>query len=66
MRVAIDPERCVGHGRCFSLAPELFASDELGQGVVLGDGHVPSSALESARLAEANCPEYAVALLEEA
>ena len=65
MRVTIDHDRCQGHGRCFSIAPALFDSDELGNGVVVGDGTVPVGDEPLARLAVANCPEGAV-LSEEA
>ena len=65
MRVLIDPERCQGHGRCYDLAPDLFGEDEVGNGVVLGDGRVPPGREDDARLAEANCPEAAVGLVED-
>jgi ferredoxin len=65
MRVLIDHDRCQGHGRCYDLAPDLFGEDEDGYGVVLGDGRVPPGREEDARLAEANCPEAAVELVEE-
>ena len=42
MRVTIDHDVCQGHGRCFTIAPHLFESDELGNGVVVGDGVVPA------------------------
>lgn len=64
MKVSIDPDKCQGHGRCFSLAPQLFDSDELGQGVVIGDGSVSAELAEAARLAQANCPEYAIEISE--
>jgi ferredoxin len=64
VKVSIDAERCVGHGRCFSLAPKLFDSDELGNGVVIGDGVVAPQDEELARLAAANCPEQAVTIEE--
>jgi ferredoxin len=64
MRVSIDATRCQGHGRCFSIAPQLFDSDELGDGVVLGDGTVGPSDEHAARLAVANCPEGAVRIEE--
>ncbi|HEY1826110.1 MAG TPA: ferredoxin [Acidimicrobiales bacterium] len=60
MRVVIDGELCQGQGRCFSMAPSLFGFDELGNGVVLGDGELDHSTLELARLAQANCPEHAI------
>lgn len=64
MRVLIDTERCQGHGRCFSLAPSLFDFDELGNGVVIGDGTLNTATIDLARLAQANCPEHAI-LVEE-
>ena len=64
MKVTIDSEKCQGHGRCFSLAPTLFDSDDLGQGVVTGDGTVPPDLEDAARLAEQNCPEYAITITE--
>ena len=65
MKVQIDPGRCQGHGRCYDLAPELFGADDEGYGVVLGDGLIPSSQEQAARLAAANCPESAVIVVEE-
>jgi ferredoxin len=65
VRVAIDKDRCQGHGRCYDLAPGLFGEDEEGYGVVLGDGTVPSGQHPAARLAAWNCPESAVSMLEE-
>lgn len=64
MRLSIDTDRCVGHGRCFSLAPQLFDSDELGNGFVTIEGDVPADLVDAARLAEANCPEHAVQITE--
>ena len=64
MRVQVDNERCEGHGRCYALAPELFEPDEIGNGVVIGDGTVPTDLEERARLAAANCPEHAITIDE--
>jgi ferredoxin len=64
-KVHIDADKCQGHGRCYSLAPELFDADDLGAGFVLGDGGVPDELLETARRAVANCPEYAITLIDE-
>ena len=64
MKVVIDAERCQGHGRCFSLAPSLFGFDDLGNGVVLGDGTLDDDSLELARLAQVNCPEHAIFIEE--
>jgi ferredoxin len=65
MKLQINPELCQGHGRCYDLAPGLFGADEEGYGQVLGDGIVPQDAEHDASLAELNCPEQAIELLEE-
>ena len=65
MKVQIDAGRCQGHGRCYDLAPDLFGADDEGNGEVLGDGLVLPDQEHGARLAAANCPESAVAVLEE-
>ena len=66
MRVRVDRDRCQGHGRCYSLAPELFEPDEVGDGVVVGVGVVAPGQEEAARRAALNCPEQAVVIEEEA
>jgi len=65
VRVQIDTGRCMGHGRCYDLAPDLFGEDDEGYGKVLGDGTVPPEQQDQARLAAANCPERAIELTEE-
>jgi ferredoxin len=65
VKLAIDSERCQGHGRCYDLAPELFGEDDEGYGQVLGDGTVPPGKEQDARRAVANCPERAIVLVEE-
>ncbi len=65
MKLQIDPERCQGHGRCYDLAPGLFGDDDEGYGQVLGSGVVPPDLADQARRAVANCPERAIALVEE-
>lgn len=61
-KVWVDPDKCQGHNRCYSLAPELFDVDELGMASAKGDGIVPADLLDKAQKAVANCPEYAVTL----
>ncbi len=63
-RVHVDPDKCQGHNRCYSLAPELFDTDDLGMASELGDGTVAPDLLDKARRAVANCPEYAISLTE--
>ena len=65
MKVQINSGLCQGHGRCYDLAPGLFGADDEGYGQVLGDGAVPREAEHDAHLAELNCPEQAIEVLEE-
>ncbi len=60
MKVTIDADRCQGQGRCFGIAPEIFDFDELGNGVVQGDGNFPDELRSQAELARDNCPEHAI------
>lgn len=62
MKVMIDSERCTGHGRCYSLSPDVFGPDENGYGEVLIDGEVPAGLEAQARAGVANCPERAIEL----
>lgn len=66
MKIRVVPDRCEGHSRCHSLAPELFELDGFGYSTARGDGAVPPGMEDKARLAAANCPEYAVRIEEEA
>ncbi len=46
--------------RCYGLAPQLFEVDDYGLSTVVGDGTVPEDLEDKARLAVANCPEFAI------
>ena len=61
MRVRVDPAKCVGHGRCYVLAPEVFTDDERGHCIVRV-GSVPREHEALARLGEQNCPEGAITI----
>ena len=63
MKVRLDLEKCVGHGRCYVLAPEVFGEDEHGH-CVLRIETVPPDLGHQARLGEENCPEQAISLEE--
>jgi ferredoxin len=64
MRIRLDQDKCQGHSRCYSLAPELFDVDDDGYATVLVDGDVPAALQEKAVLAAANCPERAITVEE--
>ncbi len=63
MKIVLDAQRCTGHGRCYSLAPELFDSDDEGHSVVLTPD-VPEGSRARRRLAAENCPENCISLVE--
>jgi ferredoxin len=63
LRIVLDTERCQGHGRCYSLAPDLFDSDDLGHCVLLVD-EVPEGAEMDARSGVDNCPEQALSIVD--
>ncbi len=64
MKIHVDPERCQGHNRCYAIAPALFDVDDFGNASEQGDGTVPPELAEQARLAVANCPEFAITIDE--
>jgi ferredoxin len=60
-RVRVDADRCVGHGRCYTLASNVFDADEVGHAVVLLE-NVSGDLEAQAADAENNCPEGAITL----
>jgi ferredoxin len=61
MRVRIDTELCTGHGRCYSLAPEVFEPDDAGHGMVITD-ELPEDLRLQALIGVQNCPERAISI----
>lgn len=59
MKLCLESGLCVGHGRCYELAPELFAADESGH-ALLRVAVVPPELESKARRAADNCPESAI------
>ena len=62
MRITFDREKCQGHGRCYSLAADLFDADDEGYAVVLVHGDLTEEQVAAAQLAADNCPEYAISV----
>ena len=60
-KVRVDEELCTGHGRCYSLGPEVFEADEMGHCVVVRPD-VSGDLIEKAKLGESSCPESAIAV----
>ena len=63
MRIEVDHEACTGHGRCYTLAPEVYECDD--DGYCAGDDREVPVALEAAaRRGAAGCPERAITVTE--
>lgn len=65
LKIHVDQDKCQGHARCKSLAPELFELDQYGNAHEIGDGTVPAGLEDKAWLARTNCPEIAIEVTEE-
>jgi ferredoxin len=64
LRIRLNRAACVGHGRCYELAPDLFTDDERGHCVII-EAAVPEPLEKQARRGEANCPEGAIEIDED-
>ena len=61
VKVRVDADLCVGHGRCYVLGPDVFGADDFGHCVILVAE--ASGELEAqARLGADNCPEQAITI----
>jgi ferredoxin len=63
MRIEVDLEACTGHGRCYTLAPEVFDADDDGY-CATPSVEVPAGLEDTARRAAASCPERAISVTE--
>jgi ferredoxin len=64
MKLTVDASGCMGHGRCYQMAPDLLTYDEEGYVTIRGETiDVPAHQAEAAEDAEATCPEQAITLL---
>jgi ferredoxin len=64
VRLAVDAERCTGHGRCYTVAPDLLTYDDEGYVSIRGSAvEVPDDQVAAARDAASSCPEQAIQLL---
>ena len=59
MTVRVDADLCVGHGRCYVLAPDVFTTDDFGHCVLL-EAQPADALADQARVGADNCPEQAI------
>lgn len=70
VKVVVDESTCTGHGRCYALAPDVFAPDDYGHCALVhadagvAEAEVPAALADAARLGRDNCPEQAITLVE--
>lgn len=64
MKLIVHSSKCVGHGRCYSVAPELISYDD--DGYAVRDQAVPleGDQIAAAREAVVACPQQAVELID--
>jgi ferredoxin len=61
--LSVDDTKCTGHGRCYTVAPNLLSDDEEGFVTLRGKSMPISDAqLADAEEAAAACPERAITL----
>jgi ferredoxin len=65
MKVVVDGALCTGHGRCYSLAPDVFEPDDEGYNAQRDTRiDVPAGEEEPARHGAHSCPEGAITVIE--
>lgn len=61
MRIKVNRQKCSGHARCWSQAPELFVLDDEGY-ILPHDIDVPEGQERMAWLGAKSCPERALTI----
>ena len=58
-------DKCSGHGRCYTLAKDVYEDDDAGYNAAIGlTFPVRDDLAEQARLGAVNCPEGAITISE--
>ena len=66
MNLRIDSRSCMGHGRCYTVAPDLLDYDDEGYPSIRDELiAVPQDLIEAAEDAAGTCPEEAISLIPE-
>ena len=67
MKLSVGQDLCRGHGRCYTVAPDLLEDDD-DEGYVTARGQVvevPADQADAARNAVGSCPERAIQLIDD-
>jgi ferredoxin len=66
VKIHVDGSACMGHGRCYTVAPDLLTYDEEGFVSIRDETiEVPEDQRQAAEDAAATCPEEAISLLDD-
>lgn len=66
MKLTVDADGCTGHGRCYTVAPDLLTYDAEGYVSIRGELiSIPEQMVAVAEEAAATCPEEAISLIPE-
>jgi ferredoxin len=64
VKITVDGNACMGHGRCMAMAPEVYVLDDLGYNR-MDTFEVARGLEEQARRGAMSCPESAIAVTED-
>jgi ferredoxin len=64
MKVAVEPDTCVGAGQCVLLAPDVFDQRDEDGSVLLLQENPPAELYDDVRQAAQVCPALAIQLAE--
>jgi ferredoxin len=66
MKLIVDGASCMGHGRCYRIAPDLLTYDDEGYPTIRDELiDVPDDQVAAAEEAAGTCPEEAISLIFE-
>jgi ferredoxin len=64
VKLTVDGESCMGHGRCYQVAPDLLTFDDEGYVTIRDETiDVAPGLVEAAEEAAGTCPEQAIVLI---
>ncbi len=65
MRIRVDGALCSGHGRCYAVAPDVYAPDDEGYNAFRDTiVEIAPELEEQAQRGIANCPEAAISIID--
>ena len=66
MKLRIDGDVCMGHGRCYGIAPDIVTYDDEGFPAIRDELlAVPDNQVAAAEEMAATCPEEAISLVHD-